>query len=375
MGNNRVLLHLISSLGYFGAENAMIELAKELRACKYTPFIGVIGNSCNSHLAVVKEAEKNNLESKIFYCKGKFDMGTVFNIMRYIKEKKIDIIHSHNYKSNFYAVLSGANMDIKKITTCHNWIGKNIKMKFYEYLDKLLLRRFDKVIVVSEILRDEVTTSGVLSDKVIVVNNGINVNRFLVLSLKSQVRNSLGIEEEDYIVGTVGRLTPEKGHTYLLKAFKEAVSEYPKMKLLIVGDGMLKDSLETAAKRLALESKVIFTGVREDIPQILNIMDVFVLPSLTEGSPMALLEAMVSKKSVIATKVGSIPEIIKDGYSGLLVEPGDVMHLSNAIKELFKNKEKAGFLSANAYETINEKYSAKKMGQKYVEIYESLFKN
>lgn len=370
--SNRIL-YLISSKGFFGAENVVLQLAKESVTFGIKPFIGVFKNLKNPNVEVAQNAKKYNLPTEIFDCKGKFDVETIFKIRHYIKDNNVSIIHSHGYKSNFYGLLASINMDTKRIATCHNWLGDSPKMKFYKWLDKLLLNRFDKVVVVSDILKDEVLRSGIRKEKVEVIYNGIDIENFKLKNSDSQIGNSelrreLGIKEEEKVIGTVGRLTEEKGHIYLLKAAKKVIAEFPNIKFLIVGDGPLMKNLKFEVGSLKLENKVVFAGIRDDIPDMLGIMDVFVMPSLKEGMPMALLEAMAAGRPVIATNAGAIPKIIENDYSGILIEPKDEVKLSSTIIKLLKDKKQSKFLGKNAYEVVKSKFSAKKMAQSYIEI-------
>lgn len=366
------VLQLISSNGFFGAERVIIELSKELLHANCLSYIGLIGNNKNEYIDFVNELEKNNLKSEIFNCRGKFYLRTIFEIRRFIKNNRIDIIHSHGYKSNFYGFLSRTNTNTRIIATCHNWLGKSSKMKFYERLDKLVLRRFDQIVAVSDVLAGEILKSGVQKSKVKVINNGVDIARFEVTSNNSPIKNSLGLREDEKIIGTVGRLTEEKGHIYLFRAFERVNKELPNTRLLIVGDGPHLQDFKSQVTSLKLENKVIFTGTRNDIPEMLNIMDVFVLPSLNEGLPMALLEAMAAKSPVIATKVGAIPKVIENGKSGFLVEPGAVDALYQKITRILSNPEEARLLSNNAFEKINNEFSSRKMANQYMEIYNQL---
>lgn len=366
------ILQLISPIGLFGAEKVMVELSKELCSTEYKPYIGVIGNPQNYHTPVVIEAEKSGLEVKEFHCSGKFDIKTISAIRKYIKDNKIGMIHSHGYKSNFYALLATLNMNIKRIITCHNWLGISSKMKFYKLIDKILLKKFDKIVAVSDILKDEIIRGNIPENKVRVVYNGIDISRLQVISDKLQVKKSLGIKENEKVIGTVGRLTEEKGYIYLLRAAEKVVREFPDTIFLIIGDGQLRDSLKFIVHSLQLNDKVIFTGIRDDIPELLNLIDIFVMPSLKEGMPIALLEAMAAKKPIIASKVGAIPKVIEDGYSGLLVESGNEQELSESIIKLLNNPEKANSLAQNGYEKAKSEFSAKNMAEKYMEVYKSM---
>lgn len=370
----KVLL-LISTRGFFGAENAVLELAKQLLLSEFEPHIGIIENTSGLHRDLQEAAQKNNILFKIFSCSGKFDLRTISEIRNYTREKKIPLIHSQGYKSNIYALLSTINTKTKKMSTCHNWSENSVKMKLYMYLDKLLLNKFDKIIVVSEALKKELSDSKIPLRKISVISNGIEASRFDASVDVRQIRKSLSINEDEYVVGTVGRLTEEKGHKYLLKAVRTILKIYPKTKFLIVGEGPLRKRLEFLSKKLEIENNVIFTGIQKDIPSIIAAMDIFVLPSLDEGLPMALLEAMAARKPIIASNIGGIPKAVQNDQTGLLIRPADVEQLSEAILKLLGDKEKASFLAKNGYDKVKNEFSSKKMAEKYITEYKAQFAN
>jgi len=367
------ILQLISSIGFFGAENSMWELSKALLGNSHILYIGVIVKSGYLPNELLILGKQQGIEVKVFVARAKFDLKTISQIRRYIRENKIDIVQSHNYKSNFYSLFSGINLNVKRVATCHNWLSHSLKMKFYELLDKFILNRFDKIVAVSAFLKDEIINSGISEEKVMVINNGVDIEKFQDVSYKPQLKVSLGLKENDRVIGTIGRLTLEKGHIYLLKSFTNVVLEFPNTKLLIVGDGPLKSSLQATTRKLQLEDKVVFSGIRKDIPDMLNIMDLFVLPSIKEGLPMALLEAMLAKKTIIATRVGAVPKVIEDGRSGILVEPRDIDGLSNQAIGLLKDELRASFLANNAFEKAKNEFSAQRMAEKYIQAYQAFY--
>ena len=165
------VLHLISSGGFFGAERVVVTLAREQIKQGLGAYVGVFKNYNNPHLELAQNAHKCNLPVEIFDCKGRFDIKTILSIRYFLRENKIDIIHSHGYKSNFYGLLAALNMNIKRITTCHNWLGTSRKMRFYKWLDKTLLNKFDNVVVVSDVLKKEVLKSEICEEKVKVIYN------------------------------------------------------------------------------------------------------------------------------------------------------------------------------------------------------------
>lgn len=366
------VLHLISSTGFFGAERVVIELAEASRIIAVNSIIGVFRNQHNIHIEVEHEARERGIETQIFGCKGRFDLRTIRSLRGFIRLNGIDIVHTHGYKANIYGYLATLSMNVKRITTCHNWLSKNLKMNLYEILDKLFLRTFSMVVVVSEALKQEVLNYGIPQNKIAVINNGINVNRFQNAHNSLGLRKTFGISEDEKIIGTVSRLTAEKGHVHLLKAAKNIITEFPHVKFLIIGDGPLKKELEGISSMLQLEGKVIFAGLRKEIPDILGFMNIFVLPSLTEGTPMALLEAMAAGKPLIASRVGAIPKIIEHGRNGVLVEPGNSESLCSAITDLLRNPQKANTIALAGLKTINNKFSSQRMAEDYRQVYQKM---
>jgi glycosyltransferase involved in cell wall biosynthesis len=371
--DNMKILHLISSRGFFGAENVAVTLSREQKKLGGRVWLGVFEDKRDPHCEIAEEAQKHGVKTIIFPCKGKFDLNTVFRIKKFIKTEQIDILHSHGYKSNIYAVLAGNRYHTKRVSTCHSWSLNSMKMKSYKYLDILFLKKYDSIIAVSDLLKNEIVGSGITPVKVTVINNGIDADEFLRPHADSlKIRESMQIGITEKVIGAIGRLDFEKGFDYLLDAFKKINNDRVGVKLLIVGDGPLKNDLKLKASDLNLKDNVIFSGIRNNISQMLSIMDIFVMSSTAEGLPIALLEAMAAKKPVVVTKVGAIPNVIEDGHSGILVEPKDSDSLAEAILSLLNDSEKASGMAQKGFERVRDKYSSKRMAEEYYSIYKKL---
>jgi glycosyltransferase involved in cell wall biosynthesis len=375
------VLQLISSSGFFGADNMLIELARELRHTTFSPIIGVFNNLQSPHLEVAQEAEQRNIPAEIFPCKGRLDFRTILLIRRFLFKQKIHIIHTHGYKANLYALTACLGLKVGRISTCHNWLGDEPKMKFYAGLDKSLLNRFDRVVAVSETVKQQILNHKIAPNKVVYIYNGIDPDRFHHREKCDSIRREFGIHKGCRVIGTVGRLSQEKGHMYLVNAADKILQECPKVVFLIVGDGPLKQNLEAKCSQLAeraytgigsSKGPFIFAGVRKDMSDIYASMDVFVLPSLTEGLPMALLEAMAAKKPVVATRVGAVPKVIEEGRSGLLVPPRDVNALAKAIIRFLKDPQEARDLAEHGYERVRKDFSSQAMAKTYIEVYQDV---
>jgi glycosyltransferase involved in cell wall biosynthesis len=254
-------------------------------------------------------------------------------------------------------------------------------MKFYAALDKSFLNRFDRVIAVSDTVKQQILNCNISAKKVLAIYNGIDIHRFKNQEKWDSLRKEVGIHKNSKVIGTVGRLSAEKGHINLVKTAEKLLQECAEVVFLIVGDGPLRQNLEADSCQLAEKIHVksgngkppfIFAGVRRNMQDVYALMDVFVLPSLTEGLPMALLEAMAAKKPVVATRVGAVPRVIADGRSGLLVPAGDVDALAEAIIRLMKDPQEAGRLAQRGHERVKKDFSSQTMTQRYIEVYQEV---
>jgi glycosyltransferase involved in cell wall biosynthesis len=368
------ILHLISSGGLYGAERVALDLCKSLKRYGCESIIGVIRNSHNPHVEVADEARKNSIDAMIFPCEGQLDVKLIFRIRKYASENQINLMHCHGYKSNFYGLLA-SKKGIPIVTTNHNWLtSQSWKLRVYRHLDSLLIRYFSRVIAVSDGIKQEMLTYGVPRGKIRVIDNGIDITRFRDTVSPEAVKKEFGLKKEITIIGTIGNLGAEKGHVYLLQAAKNIVKNVGSVKFFFVGDGPLRAYLENEATQLGIGDYVIFTGFRTDIPNLLSMMDIFVLPSVKEGLPMVLLEAMAARKTVVATRVGAIPKVVNN-ENGMLVEPGDAAGLQDAILSLLASEEKRHRYASAGYDTVKTYFSSERMSLEYIDLYNELLEN
>lgn len=366
------ILQLISSSSLFGAEMVAIELSKGLKYLyNCQSIIGIIENRLRQNIEVMKKAKEKGLEVVIFKCAGKLDISTVIQIKKFIKKNGINLIHCHGYKSNFYGLISTKKY-IPSVTTNHNWLKNHWKLKIYCFLDGLWIRYFDRIVAVSNEIKKEMVKYRIPEKKIRIIDNGIDINRYNKKTETEKIKKELGFKDDERIVGTIGCLKKEKGYFYLLRAGKEIIDINKNVKFLIVGNGPLRNWLEDEADRLNIRKNIIFTGYRNDIPELLSAMDIFVLPSIREGLPIALLEAMASKTAVIATKVGAIPKVIQNEENGILLEPKDVNGLKDAIINLLNDNNKMQKLALQGYEKVKREFSSEIMCKRYFNIYKEL---
>jgi len=370
----RKVLQIISSLGVGGAETMILELSKGLDFLRVDNHIGVLSYTKNPQIELPKAAQQNNLSVQVFNCRGRIDVRTMRDIKRFIRQHDIQIIQTHGYKANFYALLCSDAKKTIRIATCHPWTetGVSLKARFYTKLDKAWLNRFDKIVAISDAVKEEISQIGISNSKVTVIDNGIDVHRFNGPFTKESARKKFGLPANKFVVGTIGRMIEEKGHDIFLKAARSLVQRNSNLLFVIVGDGPLMNQLAKQRSQLGIEKHVLLLGRRTEIPELLKTFDLFVLSSLSEGLPMVILEAMAAQKPIIATRVGAIPRVIQDGDSGLLIEP-NAADLQKAILELLGDRAKADRLAQLARERIIKHFSSKSMAEKYLQLYDQAF--
>ena len=362
------VLHLRSSNDLLGAENVIIELCKYSYNFGYQTVIGALKNEDEPFPNFLNLADEYQIETFVFNGKGKIDFTCVQKIRRFVRENKVDILHCHGYKENFYALMMPIRLP--KIATNHLWKKSTINTKIYALMDSFILRFFNKVIGVSDEIVKEMRQYGIR--KAISIPNGVDIDRFTITPKSFELFHKFRLNPDSLVIGMVSSLTPEKGHKFAVNALKDIIKYFPETKLLIVGDGNQKISLQNQVAQLGLEKVVIFTGRQSNISEIYSIIDIFLLPSLKEGLPMALLEAMASGKAVVASSVGENTNVITHGKTGILVPPSNEKKLVKAILDLFGNPYKIINLGRNARNVVVSRYSSKNMAKRYCKLYDFL---
>jgi len=366
------VLHLLSSTGFHGAETMAAALVRELAAAGVENHVGVFRSHDGSNSDILEVVRDVLDGAAVFPCRGKLDWRALRALRRYVRRQKIDVVHSHKYKTNFYAIAACAGLKRALISTCHNWLGTSAKMRFYAALDKRILSLFDGVVGVSEEVAGELRKY-VDADKVSKIDNGIDVERFMAATSKPHAKQALGIGDRP-VIGFVGRLAPDKAVSDLIRALRMLHDRGVPGELLVVGDGECAAALQETAGALGVAAQVHFLGRRDDTPAIYPAMDVFVLPSLKEAFPMVLLEAMAAGVPIVATDVGDASYILERGACGTIVAPGDVSGLSRAIERSFAEPQTARALAVTARERVRRCFSSSAMGHRYRQLYSSILK-
>jgi len=361
------VLHLISSGGMYGAEVMLLNLASAQKRFGCEPIIGVFRNEHLPHIEVAEEARSRGLQVEIINCSGRFDRRPVAAIRKVLQREDVSLVHGHGYKSNFYGYFAANALGLPFVATCHLWTGASPAIRFYEFLDSLILRRAHKVVGVSDAISNTLRKSGLPPEKVSTIYNGTDLSPCGDAS--PTLRTELGIGERT-LVGSVGRLEEQKGFEYFLRAAREVLAEFPEALFAVVGAGSLRSRLENLIHELGLGTSVLLVGQRNDMPGVYASLNLFVLASIDEGMPMTILEALASRKPVIATAVGAVEKLVIPEQTGLLVQPRDVPALRDAMLRCLRNPSFAQTLGKNGQEHVQTFFSAQGMARKYVDLYE-----
>lgn len=312
-----------------------------------------------------------------------FRLDSAFRLACVIKKEGINLIHSHTpLPGTVLSRLSGWIAGIPVINHTHNpeFINRNPFIGVFQSLLIWVTGRIfgARIIAVSEFVKTEIVKQGSPEDKVTVIHNGIALDNVEIKNSRLKIRAEFGLKENQPVIAEVGRLGNDKGQHILIRAAPYVVEKFPDAVFMVVGEDLWKNGeyrreLEELSAGLGVKEKIIFTGYRPDIMDIMNASDLFVLPSVfTEGLPVVILEAMLAQKAVIASAVGGSPEIVVDARTGTLVPPGDPDKLAEAITYHLGNPGISRRLAENGHEFIKQRFTLTRMLDKTMGIYQEL---
>lgn len=304
----------------------------------------------------------------------RFDVGIILRLCRLMRQREADIVHTHLYHAGRYGRIAATLAGVPCVVASFHNVYRIRRVKQHVF-NRILSKVTHRVIAVSEAVKDHlVRYDHIAPDHITVLPNAIDLRLFGAHD-RIEVRRRLDIPPDAYLVGTVGRLEPQKGHVVLLQAMQELAAACPEARLLLVGGGSQEWPLRQVAKDLGLADRITFAGERRDVPALLVAMDLFVLPSLWEGLPLVLLEAMASGLPAVATRVGGVPEVVSDGSTGILIDPERPDQLAAAIMRCRNDRNGAARMAEAARRWVEAHASiqayARRLEALYLEIFQS----
>ena len=301
--------------------------------------------------------------------------------LRYAQRSGFDILHSHGYKGNILFGFIPRNVrKLPLIATLHGWTSTNgySKMRAYEWLDAHSLKYIDSVVLVNRGMLSNPRLKNISGVNLHVVNNGIPISSgaslFQPPNLTNQPFNKLDktiIEfcQRGFTLGSIGRLSPEKAHQNLIDVLSILINRCLNVRLVIIGEGDCRKSLERKIQELRLNEYVLLPGYLSNAARLIRCFDVFLISSITEGLPITFLESMHSEVPIVATAVGGIPETLDYGEAGLLVNPGNPGEMANAVEKLLSNRLLSRKIVDKAKHRVQSCYSSKAMAEAYLKEY------
>ncbi|HPM42230.1 MAG TPA: glycosyltransferase family 4 protein [Candidatus Omnitrophota bacterium] len=307
------------------------------------------------------------------------DIPALFRLYTLMLKERFDIVHTHTAKAGFLGRISARMAGCRAIV--HTPHGHNLYGYFDSDVTEYIKRaeRFagkfcDKIIALTELeKKDMVRFKLAPEEKIEVIYQGLELERYRHRpERRALIRQSLNIPEGAMVVGTVARLEPVKGPDIFLEAAEMVGLEYPASYFIMAGDGDMREALKERSRHLSIKDRIIFTGWREDIPDIMSGLDIFALPSLNEAVGMALIEAQAAGVASVASRVGGIPEVVQDGKTGILVEPGNPRALAEAISGLISDGEKRRRIAEAGWSFVSGKFRAEDMVSKVSDLYDRI---
>lgn len=328
-GHGKVsVLYLSSSSGPGGAEQMLCSLAASLDRTRFRPIVGLFRPGW-----LKEQCEQQGIETHVFPVGGMLHGAWISACTRLVREERVALIHTHEFDANVHGTLVAAITGVPIVATVH---GKHYYWtKFRRRVAYRFVSRFATMVAVSQNLKDFLGQKvGIDQTRIRVIYNGVNPSPEFLKGNILGYRAELGIPEGDQIVGVVGSLYPVKGHRFLIEAIPHVLAKFQRTTFLFIGRGELELDLKEHVQKLGIEKKVLFLGLRQDVPRLLSLMDVFALPSLSEGLSMAILEAMTAGKPVVTTRVGGNSELVLHLETGVLVPPEDSRALAEGLERV-----------------------------------------
>ena len=360
------VLLMIDEASLGGGQKHVLWLAQKLDRRRFN-----VAVACEEKGWLVDELRRNGITHYPINISNRPNPVSLLKIRRLIKRESPLILHTQGGTAGFYGRLAGYG--VRGVKTVHTYHGihylnheMSLTKRVFKFIDSLFLGLTDRVICVAESDLEAGLAAGVVDrNKTEVIYNGIEIREY-----EEGIKQSRG---GAFTVGSIGRLHIQKGYTYLIDAAVKLVRKYPEMKFVVVGEGEKREELENRIRENRLEANFVLAGSRENVNEELSKMDIFVLPSLWEGLPIVLLEAMAAKKAIVATRVNGTVEIISDGLDGLLISPENAKDIEEKTEILINDCNLRSKLAEQAYTRVEEVFSIESCVKKTEKVYEGVW--
>jgi glycosyltransferase involved in cell wall biosynthesis len=365
------VVHLTASTCFGGPERQMLGLAEALSAVHRTAFLSFAeGGRCEAFL---DEVRRCGFDGRALRHDTPRLWAALDELTAELERRATDVLCCHGYKADLLGRLAARRLRIPAVAVSRGWTGENLKVRLYEWLDRLHLRWLDRVVCVSEGQARKVQRAGVPAARVAVIRNATDAGRFdRPDPAYRELLQGLFPGRPGRVVGAAGRLSPEKGFGVLVQAAERLAAEDPALGFVLFGDGPLRSALERQVRAAGLQERFVLAGHRGDFDCFLPWLDLLVLPSFTEGLPNVVLEACAAGVAVVATAVGGTPEVIEEGVGGVLVPPGDPEALARRIGELLASDETRQALAGRGRRRVRDEFTFAAQARQYEQLFREL---
>ncbi|WP_339800262.1 glycosyltransferase family 4 protein [uncultured Marinobacter sp.] len=365
-------LQFITPAGFYGAERWVLALANNIDPESMINDLAVTNEGEGQDLTVAELYPNTTGEVHYLPMSGRFDVRVVTQLVKVIKRRQIDIVHTHGYKSDILGLMAARIAGIKCVSTPHGFSGKvGFKLGAFIRLGTFMLRYFDAVAPLSEELSEDMARFNVPKAKTHFIRNGVDLKE-IDQAMRDLSLNSALKENDHRTIGFIGQLIPRKGIPDLLEAFDQLYQQNPDLKLQLLGDGRQRAELEAQAAAQQSAPGIEFLGFRGDRLELLSRFDLFVMTSSLEGIPRCMMEAMAVGVPVVAYDIPGVDQLVEHGKTGLLAPHGDKVALVACCQQVLDNSELAEALTRNARQMIDERYSAARMAREYEALFAEL---
>jgi glycosyltransferase involved in cell wall biosynthesis len=361
------ILHIVEDLKVGGLEKVLASIVLSLDPSKYDVQVWCLARGGEIAQVLIEKG----MSVRILQMKSYYNPLNIVRLSLAMKRERFQLVHTHGYFAGTFgriaAVLARVPVLIAHVhSTYYHYSKRNL------LIEKFLSYFTDRIVCVSQAVERFVTVNErICKEKTCLIYNAVDFPDPIDGAHRKKIRASLGADAEAIIIAIVASLTANKGHGFLISAFQQIFSTHPLTRLLIVGDGPLRDQLETATRQLMIDQAVVFTGIRKDVFDLLQLSDIFVLPTqIREGLGVALIEAMAVGLPVIGTGIGGIPEVIEDGENGFLVSPGSSEQLAEALKKLVNDQALRTVMGHRGRKIYEEKFTLPRMIRQIETLYD-----
>lgn len=358
------IAHLAASPCFGGPERQMLGLGRALHSDYTSVFISFLEEGrCWDFIA---KARSEGFEAYALRQDTPRLIAALRELVGLLRRINPGVLVCHGYKPNLLGLVAGRLMGIPVVSVSRGWTGESRRVKLFDALDRRVLRWVDHVVCVSNGQAEKVRRAGVLSDKSSVIHNAVRVERFANPQPHYRGRlNQMFAEVPEQIIGAAGRLSPEKGFDVLIDAAAAVIDQRPRLGFVLFGEGGLRESLARQIRERKLEGRFILAGFQSDLDCYLSNLDLFVLPSHSEGLPNVILEAFAASVPVVATAVGGTPELVENGVTGFLTPANDASALARRIRELADNPSLGKLMGVNGRRLVNRHFTFSQQAQAY----------